>query len=269
MDKKLTKNYHTHTYRCGHAVGKDEDYVLKAIEQNFKVLGFSDHIPFPNLPQKNIRQNSEDINGYISSINYLKEKYKDKIEIHVGYEAEYVSKFKDYYLDLKRKGIEYFILGQHCTINEKNEYVWSGSDRSLQNVIDYVDTVIKAMNTNIFTYVAHPDLILANVDEITDEMMLQMKRIVLESIRLNIPLEINLGGVRNKTRLKNNNMIYQSEHYYPFDQFFKLVGELGAPVVIGVDHHDPIEIEDVSAINKAFELVDKYNLKLVDNIVLK
>ena len=44
---KLLYNYHTHTYRCGHASGKEEDYVLAAIKLGIKRLGFSDHIILP------------------------------------------------------------------------------------------------------------------------------------------------------------------------------------------------------------------------------
>ena len=35
-------NYHTHTSRCGHATGTDEQYVCAAIRQGFDELGFSD-----------------------------------------------------------------------------------------------------------------------------------------------------------------------------------------------------------------------------------
>ena len=47
----LKQNFHTHTSRCGHAIGLDEDYVKTAIKAGIKVLGFSDHAayeePFP------------------------------------------------------------------------------------------------------------------------------------------------------------------------------------------------------------------------------
>ena len=43
----MIANYHTHTYRCGHAVGEDREYVEKAIERGLQVLGFSDHVPMP------------------------------------------------------------------------------------------------------------------------------------------------------------------------------------------------------------------------------
>jgi len=43
-------NYHTHTPRCRHARGTEEDYVRHAIAGGYQVLGFSDHtpMPFPN-----------------------------------------------------------------------------------------------------------------------------------------------------------------------------------------------------------------------------
>ena len=40
-------NYHTHTYRCGHAKGTEEEMVQAAINMNIEELGISDHIPLP------------------------------------------------------------------------------------------------------------------------------------------------------------------------------------------------------------------------------
>lgn len=42
----MKTNYHTHTARCMHAVGDDEDYVRSAIKGGFQELGFSDHSPW-------------------------------------------------------------------------------------------------------------------------------------------------------------------------------------------------------------------------------
>ena len=39
-------NFHTHTARCGHASGEDEQYVRSAIRGGYRVLGFSDHTPW-------------------------------------------------------------------------------------------------------------------------------------------------------------------------------------------------------------------------------
>ena len=34
-----------HTYRCMHASGTDEEYVLSAIKNGYEEIGFSDHSP--------------------------------------------------------------------------------------------------------------------------------------------------------------------------------------------------------------------------------
>ena len=36
-------NYHTHTKRCKHAGGSDEEYIESAIKSGFQELGFADH----------------------------------------------------------------------------------------------------------------------------------------------------------------------------------------------------------------------------------
>ena len=40
------KNYHTHTARCMHAIGSEEEYILAAISAGYTELGFSDHTPW-------------------------------------------------------------------------------------------------------------------------------------------------------------------------------------------------------------------------------
>ena len=41
----MKTNYHTHTTRCHHATGSDEEFVLSAIKGGYQELGFSDHTP--------------------------------------------------------------------------------------------------------------------------------------------------------------------------------------------------------------------------------
>ena len=46
----MRTNFHTHTMRCNHADGTDRAYVEAAIKSGIKVLGFSDHVPYPAFP---------------------------------------------------------------------------------------------------------------------------------------------------------------------------------------------------------------------------
>ena len=100
---KITSNYHTHTSRCGHATGEDEQYVQCAIEAGIKVLGFSDHTPWPGLLQPKIRMSEDLLENYVKSLTFLKEKYKDQIEIHIGLEVEYIDEFVPFYEWMKKE----------------------------------------------------------------------------------------------------------------------------------------------------------------------
>ena len=97
-------NLHTHTFRCGHAEGKDEEYVLCAIKNGYKTLGFSDHIPlkFEDGTESSFRVKMASVENYFSSLNALKEKYKDEIEIHIGFETEY---YEDYFEKMPQERI--------------------------------------------------------------------------------------------------------------------------------------------------------------------
>ena len=87
-------NYHTHTYRCMHAGGSDEEYVLAAIKGGYEEIGFSDHSPwrYDSDFVAHMRMSLSQFDDYYSSIMTLKEKYKDQISIKIGLECEYFRK---------------------------------------------------------------------------------------------------------------------------------------------------------------------------------
>ena len=91
----MKTNYHTHTTRCMHAVGDDEDYVRSAIKGGFQELGFSDHGPWKYHTDfvSDIRMLPEDLPEYIESIRALKEKYRNQISIKIGLEYEYFPEY--------------------------------------------------------------------------------------------------------------------------------------------------------------------------------
>ena len=81
-------NYHCHTEICGHAVGTAREYIETAIKSGFKILGFSEHMGYDDWNDPFERPNFEDLLSYEKEINDLKEEYKDKIEILLGYKTE-------------------------------------------------------------------------------------------------------------------------------------------------------------------------------------
>ncbi len=82
----MLQNLHTHSTFCD---GKNppEDMVKKAIELKFSSIGFSSHAPtcFHDYYEM------KDVDGYISCIRALREKYSEKTEILLGVEMDYYS----------------------------------------------------------------------------------------------------------------------------------------------------------------------------------
>ena len=256
MGTPVDFNIHSHTARCGHARGTDEEYVLAAIKAGFKTLGFSDHIFLPGQSQKGIRGEYEELEGYISSVNALKEKYKGQIDIYLGFEAEwYGEAFEGYYKELLASKIDYLILGQHCCLHE-GKLAWYGVYGDWRKCVSaYADHLIEGMRSGLFTYVCHPDLIMPGV-EVFDEFVIKtIERICQASIDLNIPFEINMGPSReakDKTKLR-----------YPDPRFWEIAGRMGVKAYLGVDAHDPRDYE-VSDYDYFVEFAKRHNIQLIE-----
>ena len=190
-------NYHGHTKRCHHARGEDEDYVLEAIKNGYDEIGFSDHAPyiFPEGHKSSFRMSLDDAQGYADSINALKEKYKDKISIKLGFEVEYYPELIEKELEfLKSLKYDYIILGQHFTDNEYEDWAWySGHETDSVALLDkYISQVMLAAKSGEFTYIAHPDVINFTGDK--DIYIKKMTDMVKKLKEIGIPLEFNFLG---------------------------------------------------------------------------
>ena len=138
-------NLHTHTSRCYHAAGTDEEYVLAAIEAGFDKLGFADHTPFPYKDDyfPGDKMKIGELEGYIESVNSLKEKYKGQIEILLGLECESVPEFFPFLREMKQK-MDYLILGSH---GDKRIDPYSGALKEPQQLWRYLDFTVEGMET--------------------------------------------------------------------------------------------------------------------------
>ena len=84
----MIANYHTHTHRCNHAVGREEEYVQEALKAGLQILGWADHTPyiFPDGYYSHFRMRPDQLPGYIQTIQDLRSKYP--IEMPIGLETE-------------------------------------------------------------------------------------------------------------------------------------------------------------------------------------
>lgn len=250
-------NYHTHTTRCNHATGEDREYVEAAIKAGFSILGISDHAPYfyssdpedKNYPFYMMKRG--DAEGYFDSIRALGDEYKNDIEIHVGVEMEYYpSDFERTYDFLKSLGCEYFILGQHFLDNDDllGRKPSSYATKDTARFDFYIDRCIEAMKTRKYTYMAHPDVLHFMGDE--DYYAAASRRLCEAAKEHNIPIELNLLGIREG-------------RYYPNDAFWRVAGEVGGEVIIGVDAHSPEAFLNAEQYKIADDMVEKFGLKVI------
>ena len=251
----MIASYHNHTYRCHHATGTERQYIEKALEGGIKYMGFSDHIPCPP-PEGQIedfyRVSMDDRFAYAKSVLALKEEFKDRIDIKLGFEAEYSPALIGKMLEVCREiGAEYLILGQHFVGEWYNsqENVSATMRSSVEFLDSYVDSVCEGMRTGYFTYVAHPDVVNFSGDK---EIYLEkMRKICETSLDTGIPLELNFLGLR------------ENRHYPNFD-FWEMVGKMGCKVVYAFDAHARKDAFDGKTLKLAEEIREKYGLNVIE-----
>lgn len=253
----MLHNYHTHTPRCCHASGSEEEYVRCALAAGLKTLGFSDHTPyrFPNGYRSTFRMLPEELADYTAAVEAVRKRYAGQIRIHLGVEAEYYPKFfRDMVAMVRDQGIEYMLLGQHMLYNEV-EGIGTGSPTADVRLLrQYCDQAIEAIYTGLFTYFAHPDIMHFVGDRAVYRQ--EMGRLCRASRECGLPLEINLLGLHLGRQ-------------YPDPAFWEIAAEEGCKVVLGVDAHKPEALLDPEPEQRAREMAAEYGLELVDTVLLK
>ena len=245
-------NYHSHTVRCSHATGTAESYVRVAIENGIRYMGFSDHMPFvfPDGHESHYRVPFAESEDYIGEIVALREQFAGQIDLKIGFEMEYYPDYFETMLNHAREvGAEYLILGQHFLGQEypNGTYVAKPIDDP-DKLVEYVDTVITAMETGVFTYVAHPDIL--NFVGDPNLYISEMRQLCRRARELDIPLEINFLGIR-------------SWRNYPTDRFWEIAGEEKAPVTFGFDAHATQDAYDGKSLKIAKDMVKRFALNYI------
>ena len=254
---KMTANLHTHTFRCRHASGTEREYIENAVAAGLSTYGFADHAPyaFPEGYYSGFRMLREAQEDYVTTLTALREEYKDRIAVKIGYEAEYYPRFfADFLRLITRFPVDYLILGQHFLLNEvEGKYSGSATEQE-DDLALYVDQTSEAMRTGVFTYFAHPDLLNYRGNPAVYEK--HMSRLIECAKETDTPLEINLLGIRD-------------HRHYPNEPFFRLCGEIGAPVCMGCDAHSADVAVDSASFETAMELCGRYGLAFVPSPALR
>ena len=252
-------NYHTHTYRCHHAVGTEREYIETAIANGIRILGFSDHSPyvFDCDQYSGFRVTHEDTPGYFETLLRLREEYKNDIQILIGFEAEYYPNlFRRTLAFLREYPLDYLIMGQHFTKNEYDDGAWwcPNATDDPEILKCFVDQTCEGLKTGCFSYMAHPDVLNFTGDD--EVYVREMRRLCLCAKECDIPLEINFLGLRER-------------RHYPSKRFFRIAGEVGNTVIYGCDAHSPDAVWKPETEREADALREEFGLKLTPEMTVR
>lgn len=262
---KMTANYHNHTYRCGHASGKDEQYVEAALRNGMEEMGFSDHVILPDFRQPGMRGAPEEAEGYYASIRSLAEKYRDQIAIHVGYEAEWYGEcYAPYYREP--------VADESGRLSHSRPTRVHGARRQIRLVrrppIDGRGVVGKicprpgGRDSQRLVFLRRPPghfRLLASLLFETGG-----PEIALAAKEEGIPLEINMSG----TRVPGYVLGDPSYPFYPYPPFWDVVAETGCEVILGVDAHSPRHY-DIARYDDYLRFCEERGLRVVERLNFK
>lgn len=255
---KMKTNYHTHTIRCQHATGSDEEYIRSAIKGGYTELGFADHTPWPYTSSyiSRIRMHVNELPEYTCSLRKLKEKYKETIRIRIGLECEFFETYIPWLKEtIAKEKLDYLIFGNHFyQTDERNPY-FGTCTTSRQQLFAYMESAIQGMRSGLFAYIAHPDLFMRSYPQFDKDCAYVSREICRTAKEMDMPVEYNLNGLFYSRSL--------GKEAYPHPVFWEIAAEENCKAVIGVDAHRHTDLENKTSYDQAFLFLRHLHMEIV------
>ncbi len=237
-------SFHNHTPRCGHAENfLDEDLVRVHIEKGFKHLAFTDHCPrryFSHYPFHRSPMYFPEKEGYLRSIESLKEKYADQIEIISGYEYEYVPGLEKETKEM-RSEVQLMVQGQHMIFGKDYDHFTRLHMPNFvpddEQTIQYAELLKRGCLEGYTDIIAHPDLYMIHkttfgkADEKAAHIICQVAE------QCDLPMEINLAIFAKNICIKPQRITY------PVPEFWSIASTYNVKVLYGIDTHMLKQVE--------------------------
>lgn len=240
-------DYHTHHERCGHAVGKLEDYVKRGVELGLQQLGLSDHLPLIHVDPDNyypeMAMPLAELPRYVEECLTLKERYRGIIDLRVGLEADYIEGYEEQIRELLSPypwdyliGSVHF-LGEWDITDHRQVHGWEGKDE-LEVYRFYYDAVQKSALSGLYDIIGHMDVIKRfGYGPQTPEGKAEVKELELGTLRViansGITMELNASGLTKPCA-----------EMFPAEHLLQEALNLGIPLTLGSDAHDPTKLGD-------------------------
>ncbi len=222
---------HNHTTRCNHAEGTVDEYIQKAIALGIDIYGFSEHAPMDF--DEGYRLSFEEMTDYENDILTAKEKYKDDIEILLGYEVDWLPGHMDE--RVLGANVDYLIGSVHFIDKwsfDNPEFIGGWKARDIDEIWQAYFEATEAMaNSGYFDIVGHLDLIKV-FKYLPKQDVRLLAKASLNAIKKNgMVLELNAAGLRKPIG-----------EIYPSKALLEEAYALDIPVTFGSDAHSPEQV---------------------------
>jgi histidinol-phosphatase (PHP family) len=228
-------DYHVHTVRCGHAVGRMEDYANSALRLGLSEIGYSDHFPLLHTEDPTLSMNLDELPAYVREVEEMRERFSG-LEIRLGIEVDYVPQTLERLRQLLDNFPFDYVMGSLHFIDG-----WGFDDPRFKDGYlsrdlfalwaRYFDLLGQAAESGLFDVLAHPDLIkkfgYRPEEDITDLYRECLDRVA----RAGLAVEVSTAGLRKPVG-----------EIYPAEDFLRLCRDRDIPVTLGSDAHDPSEV---------------------------
>jgi len=187
---------HNHTTRCNHAEGTVDEYIQRAIALGIDIYGFSEHAPM-DFDEK-YRLQFEEMQAYTDDILNAKEKYKDDIDILLGYEVDWLQgHMSDKVLNAD---VDYLIGSVHFIDKwsfDNPEFIGGWENKDIDEIWKAYFEATEAMaKSGLFDVVGHLDLIKVFKFMPKQDVRLLAKDVLRGIKKSNMVMEINTAGLR-------------------------------------------------------------------------
>ena len=233
---------HTHTSRCGHAVGRDEEYVEVAVAAGLAAIAVTDHLPFYWLPRERhdptLAMAPEELPRYVDAVLALKERYRGRIEVLLGIEADYVEGFEEALeAELARYPFDVVLGSEHWI-----DGWWVDAPSSVaryregQSEVDtiwarYAQTVVAAADSGLFDVLTHLDLPKKFGFRPSEPFAGREDDVVTAVAASGCAVELSSAGRRRPVG-----------EDYPSPALLRRLMGAGVPLVLSSDAHAPVEV---------------------------
>lgn len=237
-------DYHTHTLRCGHAVGSAADYVEAARSLGLSGIGISDHLPLLHTTDPGVTMGLDELPAYVAEVQELKARYPGYV--YLGIEADYCRDTIQDVVDLLRTYPFDYVIGSVHFLDG-----WGFDDPSRVGDFDEQDVdeiyrsyyahLEEAAGWGVFTMLGHLDLVKKFGHRPVGSLEPEIERVAEQMAQRGVVAEINTSGLHKPVA-----------EIYPSAQILAILRRKGVAVTFGSDAHAPAEVgRDLAAAVRA------------------